>query len=564
MAKPSLKIRYFLLPFTALAIAVPTIMGAGRISHESALLRQLNTFNTIARQLEDNYVDSIQSDRVFDTAIRALLSEIDPYTEYFTEEESKAFKTSTTGEYAGIGSYIMERDSSVYFSGPYEGSPAALAGLRSGDRIVLIDTIDVSHAKSERVSKLLRGQADSNVHIKVERPYVGEDSILEFDITRKKLHLPSVPYHGITADNIGYIKLTSFMQTSADEVRKALEEFKNNPELKGVVLDLRGNGGGLVQSAVEIVGNFVPKGTEVLRTKWRDKSESKVYRTTRNPIMPDLPLAILIDGASASASEITAGALQDMDRAVLIGSRSFGKGLVQSTFSLPYGRMLKLTTAKYYIPSGRLIQALDYSRRNPDGTVAHTPDSLCNTFTTKHGRPVKDGGGLKPDVDIDWGKVSPLVINLVRDFWIFDYATKFVATHPSIPSPQEFEITDEIFDDFKQSIDSNRLKYDKVCEDMLDSLEKAAEREGYMNDSTKAEFAVMRELLTHNLNKDLDTNRKEISSYLASEILGRYYYDRGEIIHSMKDDEALDKAVELLTDPKALKELGIVLPPVKK
>jgi len=553
-----------LLPAVALALAVPALVCAAGKSRESELYRRLSTFNTIVRELEANYVDTLPAERVMNTAINAMLSEIDPYTEFYTMDEVKSFKTETTGEYAGIGSYIMQRDSAVYFSGPYEGSPAALAGVRSGDKIVRIDTVDVSRASSERVSSLLKGQPGTQVNIRVVRPWVGADSVIDFSITRRKLHLPSVPYSGVTRGDVGYIKLTSFMETSPQEVKAALEKFKADPRVKSIVLDLRGNGGGLVQSAVEIAGFFLPKGTEVLRTKGRNESDTRIYRTTRQPIMPDMPLAILIDGASASASEIVAGAMQDMDRAVLIGSRSFGKGLVQSTRSLPYNQMLKITTAKYYIPSGRLIQALDYSRRNPDGSVAPTPDSLCNTFKTLHGREVKDGGGLKPDVEIDWGTVSRLVFNLVRDNWVFDYATRYAAEHPSIPAPQDFEITDEIYADFKKSIDPKRLKYDKVCEDMLGELEKVAEREGYMNDSTKAEFTAMRKLLTHNLDYDLDAKRTDIAEYLASDIVGRYYYSRGEVQQAIKRDEALDKAAGLLRDPQALQGLGIVLPGKKE
>lgn len=561
--KKSHKLR-LLIPALSLAIAVPTLLGASGKSRDTELYRRLNTFNTIVRELEANYVDSVPAERVMNSAIRAMLSEIDPYTEFYDRDQVKTFRTETTGEYAGIGSYIMQRDSSVYFSGPYEGSPAALAGLRSGDKIMRIDTIDVSRASSERVSSLLKGQPGTTVNIRVVRPWVGADSILDFSIVRRKLQLPSVPYSGVTRGDIGYIKLTSFMETSPKEVKKALEGFKANPDVKGVVLDLRGNGGGLVQSAVEIAGFFLPKGTEVLRTKGRDESDTRIYRTTHQPIMPDMPLAILIDGASASASEIVAGAMQDMDRAVLIGSRSFGKGLVQSTRSLPYNQMIKITTAKYYMPSGRLIQALDYSRRNPDGTVAPTPDSLCNTYKTRHGREVKDGGGLKPDVEIDWGTPSRLVFNLVRDNWIFDYATRYAAEHPSIPAPQEFEISDEIYEDFKNSIDPSRLKYDKVCEDMLSELEKVAEIEGYMTDSTKVEFTAMRKLLTHNLQRDLDTKRKDIAGYLASDIVGRYYFSRGEVLQGIKDDEALDKAAELLRSPQEMQKLGIVLPDKKK
>lgn len=533
-------------------LALPALLSAAKKSHDNAVARNLNTFNTIVRELEANYVDSIPVERTFKSAIDALLYEIDPYTEYYTTADREGFNAMTTGEYGGVGSYIMQRDSMVFFSGPYEGSPAALAGLRSGDRILRIDTVDVSRATSDRVSKLLKGKAGTPVTVQVARPYAGPDSLLTFTLERRKLTIPSVPYYGMTRGDMGYIKLNSFMEKSADEVREAIEALKAKPELKGLILDLRGNGGGLLEAAVEIVGYFVPKGTEVLRTKGREKSDVKIYRTTKQPILSDLPLAVLIDGGSASASEITAGALQDLDRALLIGSRSFGKGLVQSTRPLPYSEMLKVTTAKYYIPSGRLIQALDYSRRNADGSVAATPDSLCHDFLTAHGRTVRDGGGLKPDIAIDWGKPSRLVYNLVRDNWIFDFGTRFAAAHPSIPSPDEFVITDSIYADFKAGIDPARLKYDKVCETMLKNLEEAAETEGYMTDSTRAEFAAMRRLLTHDLGRDLDTHRKTISEYLTTDIVGRYYFTRGEVMADIRNDAAVDSAATALRDAQAL------------
>ena len=306
---------------------------------------------------------------------------------------------------------------------------------------------------------------------------------------------------------------------------------------------------GLLESAVDIVGNFVPKGTEVLRTRGRDKASEKIYKTTSTPIFPDIPLAVLIDGASASASEITAGALQDLDRAVLVGSRSYGKGLVQSTRPLPYDGLLKVTIAKYYIPSGRLIQALDYSHRNPDGSVARTPDSLTNVYKTLHGREVRDGGGLKPDVEVDWGTMNRMLYNIVRDFHAFDFATKYVAEHPTIPAPEDFEITDEIYADFKASIDPEKFQYDKVCEEMVKQLRETAEAEGYMNDATKAQIDTLAKLLTHDLQHDLDTKRPEISEYLAGEIVGRYYYDRGRIIQDLKTDNGIRKAREVLNDP---------------
>ncbi len=525
-------------------------------SHDAAVSRNLNTFNAIVKELEMNYVDTIRPKEAFDAAVNALLSTIDPYTVYYDSEARADLTKMTTGEYdyGGIGSFIMERDGSSFISYPMEGAPAATAGLRSGDKIIRVDTTDTSKMGSEAVTKLLRGIAGTPLKVTVQRPYV-TDSILTFDMVRGKLGEPSVPYWDVINGNTGYIRLTSFISQSGKDVREALEAFKKNPAVDKIVLDLRGNGGGLLEQAVDIVGNFVPKGTEVLRTRGRDSSTEKIYKTTHTPIFPDIPLAVLIDGGSASAAEITAGALQDLDRAVLLGSRSFGKGLVQSTLQLPYDGLLKVTVAKYYIPSGRLIQALDYSHRNPDGSVARTPDSLTNVYKTLHGREVRDGGGLKPDVEIDWGQLSRLTFNLVRDNWTYDFANRYANTHPSIPAAWDFEITDEIYDEFKKSIDPEKLKYDKVCEELVKELRKTAEEEGYLNEETTAALDALTPLLTHNLNRDLDNKRSEVSEYLGAEIASRYYYDKGKIIQDLKSDPALKKAEEILSDKAELAKI---------
>ncbi len=525
-------------------------------SHDAAVSRNLNTFNAIVKELEMNYVDTIRPKEAFDAAVNALLSTIDPYTVYYDSEARADLTKMTTGEYdyGGIGSFIMERDGSSFISYPMEGAPAATAGLRSGDKIIRVDTTDTSKMGSEAVTKLLRGIAGTPLKVTVQRPYV-TDSILTFDMVRGKLGEPSVPYWDVINGNTGYIRLTSFISQSGKDVREALEAFKKNPAVDKIVLDLRGNGGGLLEQAVDIVGNFVPKGTEVLRTRGRDSSTEKIYKTTHTPIFPDIPLAVLIDGGSASAAEITAGALQDLDRAVLLGSRSFGKGLVQSTLQLPYDGLLKVTVAKYYIPSGRLIQALDYSHRNPDGSVARTPDSLTNVYKTLHGREVRDGGGLKPDVEIDWGQLSRLTFNLVRDNWTYDFANRYANTHPSIPAAWDFEITDEIYDEFKKSIDPEKLKYDKVCEELVKELRKTAEEEGYLNEETTAGLDALTPLLTHNLNRDLDNKRSEVSEYLGAEIASRYYYDKGKIIQDLKSDPALKKAEEILSDKAELAKI---------
>lgn len=525
-------------------------------SHDAAVARNLTTFNSIVKELELNYVDTIRPKEAFDAAIGALLSTIDPYTEFYDADKRADLTKMTTGEYdyGGIGSFILQRDGSSYISDPMEGAPAARAGLRSGDKIIRVDSVDTSNMGSDQVTKYLRGQAGTPVTVTVNRPYV-TDSILTFEMVRGKLNDPPVPYWGKVGDNMGYIRLTGFIDKSAKEVREALEAFKKDPSITQIVLDLRGNGGGLLEQAVEIVGNFVPKGTEVLRTRGRDASTEKIYKTTHSPIFPDIPLAILIDGGSASASEITAGSLQDLDRAVLIGSRSFGKGLVQSTMQLPYDGLLKVTTAKYYIPSGRLIQALDYSHRNPDGSVARTPDSLTNVYKTLHGREVRDGGGLTPDIEVEWDQVSRLTYNLVRDFYTYDFANKYANTHESIPDPWDFEVTDEIYEEFKKSIDPTKLQYDKVCEELVEQLKKTAEQEGYMTDETKAALDALTPLLTHDLNRDLDTKRKEISEYLGGEIAARYYFDKGKLIQDLKYDEAMQKAKEVLSDKAKLNSI---------
>lgn len=535
------------------ALALSAI--AATRSNKAEITRNLDIFNSLYKELQTNYVDSIDAEKSINTAIAAMLNDIDPYTEYFPASQQEDITMMTSGEYAGIGSVILEKPGKgVFISEPYEGSPAQKAGLRPGDHIIMVDNDTVTTWHSSQVSGKLKGQAGTQVKVTVNRPYAA-DSILTFDITREKIQLPAVPYYGVVRDNIGYINLTSFTDKAATDVRNALIELKKDPRVKSIVLDLRGNCGGLLEAAVKIVGLFVPKNTEVLRTRGKGLLNEKVYKTTSAPVDTQIPLAVFIDGGSASSSEITAGALQDLDRAVIIGNRSFGKGLVQSTRPLPYDGVLKVTIAKYYIPSGRLIQAIDYSHRNPDGSVARIPDSLTNVFKTVHGREVRDGGGITPDIDIDYGEANRLTYNIVSDNWAFDYATRYAAQHPEIAPAEEWQITDSIFDDFKQFIDPEKFNYDKVCEQMLESLKKAAEIEGYMNDSTRKEFTVLEGLLKHNLGHDLDNNRKDIEEILASEIIRRYYYQKGQVIEALKRDATLDSAVVVLNDKARYKQI---------
>lgn len=519
-------------------------------SSKRDIARSLDIFTSLFKQLQTSYVDSIDAEKSVTTAINAMLDDIDPYTNYIPESEQDDFMTIATGTYGGIGAVIMQRDGNVYINEPYEGTPSQIAGLRAGDMFIKIDNDTVVGWKSDNVSARLKGQAGTPVSITVKRPYV-EDSILTFDLTRAKIDIPPVPYYGVTHDNVGYIAITTFNEQTADAVRDALLTLKADPRVKSIALDLRGNGGGLMESAVKIVGLFVPKGTEVLRTRGRGQLNEQVYKTTRKPVDTEIPLAVLVDDGSASASEIVTGALQDLDRAVIVGERTFGKGLVQSTRQLPYNGLLKVTIAKYYIPSGRLIQAIDYSHRNPDGSVARIPDSLTNVFYTAAGRPVRDGGGITPDYPIERPEMSRLTYNLVAGNTIFDFATKYVAEHPSVASPSMFVVDDSLYNEFKAYVDPAKVQYDKLTEYMVEQLEDVTKREGYMNDSVQAQIDVLKNMLHHDLDRDLDIQRADISRYLATELMRRYYYSPGTYEYLVRDDPDMNRAAAILNDPAA-------------
>jgi len=549
-------LKYLAWGCAALCLTAPAALADEEkaVNDDAAVARSLDIFNSLYKELNTFYVDTINAQKSIENAINAMLDDIDPYTEYIPAKETDEFLTISTGEYGGIGSYLMERTidgkKGVYISGPYEGSPAARAGLRSGDRIIMIDGDSTSNWTSDQVSKRLKGQANTHLTVTVVRPW-DQDSIKTFSFNRETISVNPVPYYGVTRDNIGYIDLTTFNEKSAQQVREALIELKKDPRVKNIVLDLRSNGGGIVEGAIQIVGCFVPKGTQVLQMRGRDKSSERTYKTTVDPIDTEIPLAVLIDGGSASASEITAGALQDLDRAVIIGTRSFGKGLVQSTRALPYDGMLKVTIAKYYIPSGRLIQEVDYGNRNADGSFKKTTaDSTARVFHTAHGREVREGGGIMPDLKVEPRELKRIVYNIMRDHWDFDFATRYVAQHhDDIPSPADFVVTDTIFNEFKAFISPEKFEYDKVCEQQLENLRKTAKAEGYMNDSTQAAFDQLETLLKHDLDHDLDLHRKDISYLIAQEIMDRLYYQRGQVQCSIRDDEFLDKAKEMFDKP---------------
>lgn len=545
----------YIIAVAAAFAGVSALAATPAAARKDDFARKLRTFNAIVKELQANYVDTLDANDIMDKTIGALLYQIDPYTEYYPAGDQDELLSISQGQYAGIGSTIVKRGNEVLISEPQWESPARRTGLRPGDVIIAVDgdTVRPSTQIGD-VSRRLRGQAGTNVHVDVRRPYV-QDSLLSFDITRADIKVNPLPYYGVDKDGTGFIRLTTFNESSARRVKEAVTDMLRNPALKGIVLDLRGNGGGLLESAVQIVGNFVPKGTEVVRTRGRDRRAEKVYKTTRQPLDADIPLVVLTDDGTASASEIVAGALQDLDRAVIVGRRSFGKGLVQTTRPLPFDDIMKLTTGRYYIPSGRLIQALDYSHRNPDGTPARTPDSLTNEFKTRAGRSVRDGGGITPDVTVEEKEMNRLIYNIIADMWAFDYANRYYAAHPDAVSVGDFEISDSIFDDFKAFIDPDRFKYDRQCESALDYLRTAAKNEGYMTDSVAAQFDVLSAMLRHDLDHDLNINREDIIDILRDEIAGRYYSDADRVFLTLPGDSAYIRAAAIIADPAEYRRL---------
>ena len=545
-----------LLILAASGMLLASASAATTRSNKSEVSRNLLIFNSLFKELQTNYVDTIDATGSMRTAIDAMLSEIDPYTEYYPADEEDKLLSISTGQFSGVGSTIQRRGREVLFTEPQWNSPSRRAGVRHGDRILRIngDTVGPDMDISE-VSKRLRGQAGTHVVVDVRRPYA-EDSLLTFDIVRGVIKVDPVPYAGVLADSTGYIRITTFSEKTAGKVRDAVAEIMRTPGLRGIIIDLRGNGGGLLESAVQVAGNFVDKGTEIVRTRGRDAQNEKVYKTTQQPQARRVPLVVLTDGGTASSSEIVAGSLQDLDRAVILGERSYGKGLVQTGRPVPYGGYMKVTTGRYYIPSGRLIQAIDYSHRDERGNVTRIPDSLTTVYHTRLGREVRDGGGITPDFKVEPKDMNRLIYNLIADNWVFDYATRYAAGHPDgIGSPDSFEVDDSIFADFKKFIDPARFNYDKVCESGLKLLREAAVREGYMNDSVAAQFARLDTLLRHDLNHDLDHNREDIVDLLDVEIGQRYFSEADQVRRALRRDAVADSARALLHNPDRYRDL---------
>lgn len=513
--------------------------------------KQLEILNALVKEVQLFYVDSVETEKMVRRGIDAMLKGLDPYTEYYPEQETENVKMLVTGEYGGIGAFIRARDGGVIISEPFEGMPAALAGLKAGDRILMIDTADVTKATTQRVSELLKGVPNSKVTLKIERR--GEKKPMKVEIVRKQVAVKQVVHYGVYGNGTGYIYLEGFREKSADEVREAFEDLKKNHHITSLVLDLRDNGGGLLSSAVQIVNLFVPKGREVLSTRSRMKFWDRTYRTTLDPVDSVIPMAVIINGSSASASEIVSGALQDMDRAVLIGNRSFGKGLVQTPRDLPYDGQVKITTSKYYIPSGRCIQQLDYSHRNADGSVSAVPDSLTSVFYTANGRPVRDGGGIRPDFEMEDKKTPTILFYLINDFTLFDYVTDWVREHPTIAPAREFVFSDADYEVFKKRLKDAGFTYDRQSEKALKALKETADFEGYLAEDS-AVFVALEARLKPNLDRDLERYKDEIKRLISTEIAKRYYFQEGGMIETLKDDKTLKKALEVLADKELYKK----------
>lgn len=545
----------------ALLLAMPSFAQKDN-DHDFKVAKNMDVFNAIYKNLDMMYVDTLDADEVIGNGIKALLGSLDPYTTYYPESDQKELKHMLTGKYAGVGALIRYNNQlqRVCIDEPYENMPAAEAGLKKGDIILSIADTSMIGKDVSFVSDHLRGEPGTSFIIKIKRPSTGKE--MKLKITRRTIQMPYLPYYGMLEGGIGYINYNSFNENSAKDVRRAFIDLKRQGTKK-LIFDLRNNGGGSVQEAVSIVNMFVPKDKLVLAMKGKLQRMNNEYKTTVEPLDTVMPIVVLVNENTASASEITSGSLQDYDRAVILGTRTYGKGLVQSTMDLPYNGQMKLTTAKYFIPSGRCVQALNY-KHSKGGYVEHVPDSLTKVFYTADGREVRDGGGIKPDVEVKGDTLPNLAFYLAsaRDSneVLLNYEIDYIAKHPTIAPAAEFALTDADYEDFKARVLKANFKYDRETEKYLKDLEKLAKFEGYYDDA-KDEIEALKKKLSHNVAKDLDYNKQTIKHLLENDIVAAYYYQGGAIQNSLRYDKQVKAAVKLLNSPD---EYQKILRPEKK
>ena len=537
------------LIFISLFISSLTLLSFKSDYFEIA--KNLEIFTDLYKELNTYYVDETDPGKLIKSAMDEMLQTLDPYTNYIPESEIEDFQFMTTGQYGGIGAMITKRDEYVYISEPYEGFPAQKSGLMAGDKILEVNNISVKGKSTEEVSKLLKGQPNTNVSILIERKYINEP--FEVSFKREKVTVGSVPYFGLLENNIGYVKLRSFTRNCSNDLKNAILKLKEQ-SATSLILDLRGNPGGLLNESVKIANFFVNQGEDIVSTKGKIKSWEKVYTATNKPIDTEIPLVVLIDQSSASASEIVSGSLQDLDRAVIVGKRSFGKGLVQQTRKLSYNSQLKLTVAKYYIPSGRCIQALDYSNRNEDGSVGKIADSLSTEFRTKNNRKVYNGGGITPDLVTESEVSSKILLSLFRERLFFDYATEYRLKNENILSAKDFKITDEKFLDFKNFLSDKEYEYETDTEKAYKKLKKVAKEENYF-ESMKNNFDLLVTKIDDAKSDDLEKNKDFIKEILANEIVSRYYYQKGRIQSSLNYDKDILQDITVLSDSAKYKQI---------
>ena len=520
------------------------IYGASKPEQRTfRISKNLTIFNSVFRDLDIHYVDTLNYDKMIKTSIDNMLEKLDPYTVYMPEEETDDLKFMTTGEYAGIGALISKSDRGVVISEPYEGKPAQRNGVRAGDIILQIDGKYVNGLTVSEVSALLKGTPNTTIKLRLDRP--GGKAPIEISFLREKIQMNPVSYSAVVTDKVGYVLLNEFTERAAIELKDAISDLVKQHQIESLVLDIRNNGGGLIDEAVKIVGYFVPKGTAVVTTKGKNKESERTYKTPTEPIFPQMKLVVLANRSSASASEILAGSLQDLDRAVIVGERTFGKGLVQNILPISYGGHLKVTTAKYYIPSGRCIQAIDYGHRNEDGSVGHIPDSLTSEFKTKNGRKVRDGGGIVPDTLTKDDRKVNIAYYIYSQNLYFEFATQYVLKHPHIASPAEFKLSDEDFKAFTDYLIEKKFTYTTQTEKYYKELINIAKIEG-LDKRASDEFDALKAKLIPDISKSIEENREEVAELLSLEIIKRYYYQKGEIQYSLRTDKDLKVALGLL------------------